>query len=450
MLFKVINCHNSLIEYIIALYAATRFAKYRFLWYFILMRIGGDPEGPLVDFDGSDIPEIEGPDLAHEGAEPPDAAEGDVLPPIDPDLVAPDIQEQVHGIIGRVAAFYEVPAAEIISHSKATELSQARKAAVLLCRQAGLPSAQIAVCFGGRPQTSILRQAKQAAEKTQDDERFAEEITALQEGRPRQDVLGDTMEAVAAFYGIEAVDVAAGEDFWAGRARRVFVTLMTEMDYTTQEKIGMVVGRSGATVAKIYLDAKRQLQDDPRLKAEIAYLSDPAESDRPPSAQDILKNIAKAFGIKPSQLFEAREPEEQLARRLSVCILIDELSLPYKELADMFGVSTTDINWYLRQTRQEIDRHPKRILEIDKLKPPGSASVSLATRILDMVTSRYKVELSDMSSNDQTPYLDRARSLAINLLLKADYDAGQIVGLLGVPESYVRSKTNGAFVNPDR
>ena len=116
----------------------------------------------------------------------------------------------------------------------------------------------------------------------------------------------------------------------------------------------------------------------------------------------------------------------------------------------MFGVSDTDINWFLRQTRQEIDRHPKRILEIDRLKPPGSASLSMATRILDTVKGRYKVELSELSSRDQAPYLDKARSLAINLLQKAGYDVDQIVGLLDVPESYVRSMTNEAFVNPNR
>jgi len=51
---------------------------------------------------------------------------------------------------------------------------------------------------------------------------------------------------------------------------------------------------------------------------------------------------------------------------------------------------------------------------------------------------------------DQAPYLDKARSLAINLLQKAGYDVDQIVGLLDVPESYVRSMTNEAFVNPNR
>lgn len=372
-----------------------------------------------------------------------DPSERDGLPPIDADLVAPEIREEVYGIIGQVAAFYEIPATKIISHSKDVEISQARKAAVLLCRQAELPSAQLAICFGGRPSTSILRQAKEAEEKIEDSKFFADEITALIEGRPRPDVLGDTMEEVAEFYGIEAADIAAGEDYLSARARRTFVTLMADMDYTTHKKIGLVIGRGGGTVAKILLDTKKQLQNDPRLKAEIAYLSDPAGSPRPPSAQDILKSVGKTFGIKPSQILEASETEEQLARRLSVCILIEELSLPYKDLADMFGVTTTDINWFLRQTRQEIQRHPKRILEIDRLRPPASASISMATRILDMVTTRYKVERSDMSSSDQTPYLDRARSLAVNLLRKADYDVDQIAGLLGVPESYVRSETNG-------
>ncbi|HYH36349.1 MAG TPA: helix-turn-helix domain-containing protein, partial [Candidatus Saccharimonadales bacterium] len=216
------------------------------------MRLGDDPERPLFDFDESGISEIEGRNVAHEGAElPNEAEEDDGLPPIDPALVPPETKEQVYGIIGRVAAFYEVPAAEIISHSKATELSKARKAAVLLCRQERLPSAEIAVCFGGRPQTSILRQAQQAAEKTQDDKLFAEEITALQEGRPRPDVIGDTMETVAGFYDVDVADVAAGEDYWSARARKVFVTIMTELDYTTYEKIGMVIGRNESAVAAL-------------------------------------------------------------------------------------------------------------------------------------------------------------------------------------------------------
>lgn len=371
----------------------------------------------------------------------------DGLPRIDETLVAPKIREQVYRIIGHVAGFYEVPATEIIGQSKEVEVSQARKAAVLLCRQSHLPSAAIAVCFGGRPSTSILRQAKEAAERARDDESFAEDIRDLQEGRPRRDVLGDTMEAVAEFYGVEPADIAAGEDYWSARARRVFVTMMAGKDYAPHKKIGEVIGRNESATAALAIKTRERLEHDPRLKAEIAYLSNPDESPRPPTIQDILESVGEAFGIKPSRILEASEPEEQLARRLTVCILIDELSLPYKDIAEMLGVSTTDINWYIRQTRHEMDRHPKRILEIDRLKPPASASITMATRILDKVRERFMVDLSELSSRDQAPYLDRARSVAINLLQKAGYDVDQIVGLLEVPKSYVINKTEEAFVN---
>lgn len=360
------------------------------------------------------------------------------LPHIDESLVHPDILARVYGIVEQVADFYGVPATEIVGRTDEFMINRARRTAVLLCNRARIPRAEAALCFDNRGGSSF-GQLIHATEIDADNQPlFAEELEALAQGEERRDVLKETLKSVARYYGVPLSEISNGEGYYPARARVAFLMVMTSQSCATQRQIGATIGRSEETTSNTIIKTSKRLQRDPRFQAEINYLLNPVEVPRPADAQDILHSVCVGYDISLDELRQTRSLQDRMPKRLAGFILADELTLPHVDIAELIQDGVFKVGYYIRKMREEVDQNPRRVLEIDRLRPPNSINFSMTGRILVHVKRKYGLSLADLSSQDQTPELDEARRVAINLLLKrGDYSVQKAAKFLKMPTEHI-------------
>lgn len=362
----------------------------------------------------------------------------DGLPEIEEHLVHPEIRNQIYGIVGRVASFYSVRPKEVVGRTDEFVLTRARRAAVLLCHQERIPATETAVCFDARTSGSIGGLLETARIDLERHKIFAEELRALEKGEKRRDVLGETLRSAARYYGVSTESLRTGKSPAAARGRVTFLMVMTEHACATQRQLGKAVGKTEENAGAIIFNTKKRLQKDPRLQAEIRYLSDPESVPRPPDADDILAHLRHSFGISAERLRNPQTDEEREAKRLASYVLAEELAMPHKEIARLLLDNPSNMPWYMRHTRAEITKDARKILEIDRLLPPHSTSFSMTGRVLKFVSRQYQVELEGLASLDDTPQLNQARTLAVSLLMEgANLSSENISRLLDMDVSTV-------------
>ena len=379
------------------------------------------------------------------------AEDPDFLPEIDESLVRPEIREKVYSIVRRVAAFYKIPAREVVGRSNEFEAQRARRAAVYLCRKAEMPQPETALCFDARSTNTLADVAKGAEADIEEHRYFAQEIIAIKSGEQRRDMVKVMLERAAEFYGIDKAELISSDDKWAIRARLGFVSVVHEQDLTTYEGTGTLLDMSGKKVAGMAQWAGKRLAKEARFRAEVDYLADPKGSSKPPGTGEIITAICESFGIRRDILTapfpSADIPDNvQSAKRMAAYVMADEMSLPYKRIAEVLGDSPSQISAFVNSTRKEADSSPRRALEIDRLKPAGSVSRSMATRIVQYVTRQYELELEDLSTVGKATRLQKARKMAVTLLRQAEYSAEEVGVLLRMPVSTVQELTNGTIV----
>ena len=379
------------------------------------------------------------------------AQDPDFLPDIDESLVHPEIREQVYSIVRRVATFYKIPAKEVVGRTNEFEVKRARRAAAYLCRKAKLPWTETAVCFDARGTNTLTEVANGAELDIEEHPFFAQEIKAIKSGEQRRDMVQVMLERASKFYGIDEAELISSDDKWAVRARLGFVSVVSEQDLTTYEGMGTLMDMPWKKVAGIALWAKKRLAKEARLRAEIDYLADPKGAPKPPGTGEIIESICASFGIHRDVLtaplpLENIPDDLQSAKRAAAYIMAEEMSLPRKQIAKVLGDTPSQVNAFVNRTREEADSSPRRALEIDRLKPAGSVSMSMATRIVQHVTRQFELELDDLSTIGKATRIQKARKMAVSLLRQAEYSAEEVGVLLRMPASTVQELTNGTIV----
>ncbi len=366
---------------------------------------------------------------------------GDQLPVIDEALVHPDIQAQVYAIVERVADFYNVAAIDIVGRTKEFTVQRARRTAILLCHHARIPTTEMGICFDNRTANPLHRIVDTANTDAKERAIYAEELKALSAGESRRDVLTETLESITQYYGISDTEFSTSEGYLPLRARAVFLALMSEHACSTQKQLGAAVSIADRQlISAMIIRSERRVVRDPRLKAELEYIKAPKTMPKPPTAEELLSSICESFNISLDQLCEPKTTYERKARRMAAYVLKNELDLPRNDIAQLVNDSIINIAKHLSRTRQEIKNKPRRIVEIDELLPPNSASLSPAGKILLLVRQHYKADLNALASKNQSPSLNRARSLVIDLLLTTTgHTIRQISELLDLTTAEVAS-----------
>lgn len=357
------------------------------------------------------------------------------LPAVDEKLADPEVRDKIYALVERVAEFYHLSALEIVGRDRDSMIVKARRAAVLLCAQAGLPSKEVATCFDARSDNAFARLVKVAQAYQEEDQVFTEEIEAIAKGESRPYVLEETLCLVSKFYNVNRSELRSSDGYWVERARTAFLTVMSDHACATRKHLASITGMSPKTAGTKILKTKRQLPQDARLQAEIEYLTNPKETPQPPGADDIVLKVCESFGITEARLLKPQSPDERSAKRLTAYILADELSLPHEEIAEILHDGATNISKQIQLTKQEIDKRPGQILEVDNLRPPHAVSLSITGRVLRFVTGQYQVPLGDLADLDNTKLGD-ARVLAVNLLVRrAGHTIHQVAEILGIPKT---------------
>lgn len=340
--------------------------------------------------------------------------------------------------------------AEEISTSRAFRALEARQVlAHLLVEKTVLRRQAVARRTGYTGAVVVSNAMDTLEERRREDPDFAKQLEKLEAGElPEAGMTEDeAFDRIESYYGVTREDLL-GTDRQAKymRARLMAMYVLARGVGYNYEDAGRAFGRN-SNVREQVLRFEESLEHDERLKAEADYLLNPDEAPRPPTADDILAKVCKSFDIELSELRHPESDRSRMAKRMTAKILTDEMSLPPKEIAELLEDTVSHVRWHLKRISVEIERNPKLTLDIDDLKPEHSVSLSLAKRILRHVSKSHHLKEHAIKGTNQTPELNRARSIIVTLMQHGGYTQQQVAIMMGMPVLTVKRLTNGSLAS---
>jgi chromosomal replication initiation ATPase DnaA len=340
--------------------------------------------------------------------------------------------------------------AEEISTSRAFRALEARQVlAHLLVEKTVLRRQAVARRTGYTGAVVVSNAMETLEERRQEDPDFAKQLEKLEAGElPEAGMTEDeAFDRVGAYYGVTREDLL-GTDRQAKymRARLMAMYVLARGVGYNYEDAGRAFGRN-SNVREQVLRFEESLENDERLRAEADYLLDPDEAPRPPTTDDILANVCEYFNVGLAELRHPDSGKARTAKRMTVRVLSDEMSLPPKEIAELLEDTVSHVRWHLKRISVEIERNPKLILDIDGLKPEHSVSLSLATRILRHVSKSHYLKERVIKGRNQTPELNKVRSIIVTLMQHGGYTQHQVASMMGMPVLTVKRLTNGSLAS---
>lgn len=349
------------------------------------------------------------------------------LPDIPDHLVAPAFRDKVYAVLERVAEFYNLDAGTMVGREQSFELTRARRAAVVLLDEAHLILPEVGICFGGRTEKTIESIKGYGKNLAAHNHIFREELLAIKTGGERRDMAGETLQRIEAYYNVSA-DELHGQRYWPRRASAVFIHLMQEYQCVSIDELARQVQRAPQEVFAQAARTARQLETDRRLRQEVAYLKDPQHAFRPLSAPETIDYILGRLQLTRGQLRDPDIPAN--AKKFTVFVLRDELSLPASEISISLGLTRAMVNNYIHDVQIMIAANSRQLIEIDMLRPPGAVNVSSAGKILASVAKRFGIAVPQLVAGTDSHWNNRAQAEAVRGLAAAGYDANKVAQML--------------------
>lgn len=300
------------------------------------------------------------------------------LPEIDPNLVHPNIVEAIYNTVVDVATFYNLPPDAIIGRGVEFLHTRARGAALVICEDLKIPHDELALCFDGRSPISLKQFISRVRGRLANDEVFRNELENIIEGEKRLDIAQETLKRVSLYYDLPINKLKSKKGkygaTWESRAKSVYLAVMARQGSIPQHVFAQKVGKSETNAHSTISNTLKRAANNPRLKAEIEYLSDPHNNPRPFTPQDLIDYVVNRMGTTIKDLKEGRTLKDIKLRRATAYILATEAELPRENISQLLGISVGATHEAVKTIRREVKCDPAMALRIDVLLPAEAIS----------------------------------------------------------------------------